>query len=97
MAEKTFNQSRNKGLQIVREKDPLVIVDELLNYDCKMRRYRLTLSMRKILSEALEVALQRGWKINAEPDFVDAVTKAYNLGLLSWPAETVKFLLEVFN
>ena len=78
-------------------KDPLVVLDELLNYDCKMRRYGLTLSRRKILSEALEVALQRGWKINAEPDFVDAVTKAHNLGILSWPAETVRFLLEVFN
>ena len=78
-------------------KDPLVIVDELLNYDSKMRRYGLTLSMRKILSETLEVALQRGWKINSEPDFVDAVTKAHKLGILSWPAETVKFLLEVFN
>jgi len=78
-------------------KDPLVVLDELLNYDSKMRRYGLTLSKRRVLSEALEAALQRGWKINAEPDFVDAVTKAHNLGILSWPAETVRFLLEVFN
>ena len=28
-------------------KDPLVVLDELLNYDCKMRRYGLTLSRRK--------------------------------------------------
>jgi len=78
-------------------KDPLVVVDELLNYDSKMRRYGLTFSRMKVLSEALEEALQRGWKINAEPDFVSAVTKAHNLGLLHWPPETVKSLLEVLS
>ena len=78
-------------------KDPLVVVDELLNYDSKMRKYGLTFSKMKVLSEALDEALRRGWKINAEPDFVSAVTEAYNLGLLSRPPETLKFLLEVLN
>jgi DNA-binding Lrp family transcriptional regulator len=78
-------------------KDPLVIVDELLDYDSKMRRYGLTFSKMKVLSEALDEALRRGWKINAEPDFINAVTEAYNLGLLSWPSEALKFLLEVLS
>jgi hypothetical protein len=78
-------------------KDPLVIIDELLDYDSKARKYGLSLAKRKRLSEALEAALQNGWRINSQPSFVEALMKAHKMGFLSWSYETVKFFMEVFD
>jgi hypothetical protein len=78
-------------------KDPLVIVDELLDYDSKARRYGLTLEKMKMLSEFLEEALQIGWRIKSQPSIVEALTKAHNIGFLSWPPESAKFFVEVLE
>jgi len=78
-------------------KDPLVIIDELLDYDSKARKYGLSLARRKLLSEALEAAMEKGWKVDAEPSFVEALTRAHNLGLLNWTPETVKYMLDVLE
>jgi len=78
-------------------KDPHIILDELLNYDSKARKYGLSLAKRKLLSEVLEVAMEKGWRIKSQPSFVEALTRAYNLGLLDWPPETVKYMLDVLE
>ncbi|MEM3602773.1 MAG: TusE/DsrC/DsvC family sulfur relay protein [Candidatus Bathyarchaeia archaeon] len=78
-------------------KDELTVMDELLNFDFKLRKYGLSMEKIKRFSDAVDMAVGRGWKINHDPSFVDAVTKAYNLGMLHLPPETLKLSVEVFD
>lgn len=85
------------AISYLERKDELTVLDELLNFDSQLRKYGLPMETIKRVSDAVDVAVSRGWKINHDPSFIDAITKAYNLGMLHLPPEKLKFSMEVFD
>ncbi|MEM3627727.1 MAG: TusE/DsrC/DsvC family sulfur relay protein [Candidatus Bathyarchaeia archaeon] len=79
-------------------KDPLLIIDELLDRDAQLRkRYGLKLRDTKLVSEFLGVALQRGWATSSNPNIVNFVTHLWNCGIQNLPPETVSGLISLLN
>ena len=84
-------------VQLEGGKDPVLIVDDMLDLDYKARKRKLSLAKRKKVSEFLEVALERGWKVNTAPDIIASLTKAHNLGLLTYSPETLRYFISVLE
>jgi len=62
-----------------RGKDPLVIIDEILDNDSKLRKYGLSLSKVRLVLEYLENAIERGWNV---PWLIEVQTRLQNAGVM---------------
>jgi len=61
--------------------EPSLVIDKLLDLDTRLRRnYRLSLAKTKQLSDFLDSAISRGWKVDS---LVDYLVKVWNSGILN--------------
>lgn len=79
-------------------KDPLIIVDELMDRDSELRRkYKLSFKDTSTVSGFLNMAVGRGWSVSASPNIVDFCTQLWNLGIQQLPPETISGLIQILN
>jgi hypothetical protein len=79
-------------------KDPLIIVDELMNRDSELRReFKLSFKDTSTVSGFLNMAVGRGWSVSTSPNIVDFCTQLWNLGIQQLPPETVSGLIQILN
>jgi hypothetical protein len=73
--------------------DPTLAIDRLLNVDSDLRRkYRLSLSKTKIVSDFIDSAVARGWK----PDMiVDYISQLWNHGITNLNETVLRSLISL--
>jgi hypothetical protein len=78
--------------------DQLLVVDNLLDYDMKVRRtYRLSFPHINRVSSFLDVAVARGWSTTTTPNILNTLTEFFNLGILTLPANTINDMTLLVN
>ncbi len=79
-------------------RDPLLIMDQLLDLDTVLRKeFKLTLEDIARVAVFLKYAVSIGWRIKQDPDLLDCLTRAWNLGLLGLEPRAVQYLVEVLE
>jgi len=73
--------------------EPSLVINRLLDLDTELRRkYRLSLPKTKRVSEFLDFATERGWKVGEVTDFLTGV---WNSGLLKLDQVTIRNLISL--
>lgn len=86
------------GISHLEGKDPLALIDYLLDLDTKLRKtYKLSLAKTKLVADFLGVAIERGWSTMSNPNIVDFITYLWNCGVQNLPPETVSGLISLLN
>jgi DNA-binding Lrp family transcriptional regulator len=88
--------ARIYGIAHLENMSPSEVLDALLDDDRMLRRkYGLSFKERKMVSDTLNAAVERGWKIRSEPDIIDCIKKGWSMGIFNHQPETVMALLEL--
>jgi hypothetical protein len=76
-------------------KDPLIIIDELLNRDAKLRKaYRLSLKDTKMMVDFLNLAIEKGWQV---PWLLSIQTCLWNSGFMDLDQQALEWLANLLK
>lgn len=78
-------------------RDPLQILDELLDYDSALRSMDLDLSQVKMIQKFLSEAQDRGWKLDSKPNLLNHIAGLYNVGFTNFEPRTINALVRLIQ
>lgn len=74
-----------------------LVMDEILDFQHKIYKHKITLKTIRIFSEFLDTAKNMGWRINEKPNIITIIIKLHNIGISNLDPSMVEDVLKIIG